>query len=297
MAEEKKALTVSQMGVQRLKLMLSNEETKQRFNEMLGKKSAGFISSIITAARNNKMLAECDPASIISSAAIAASLDLPINANLGLAALVPYREKGGMAQAQFQIMRNGYVNLAIRSGQYKTMNTAEVRAGMIKSRNPISGEIEWNEEWSESGDVVGYVAYTKMLNGFEKYLYMTTEQVKAHATRYSKSYQKGYGPWKDNFSAMAQKTVIKLLLSKWGLLSVDIQNAVQADQATSVVEGEYEYLDSADVIDAEPQVTEAPKEERKTRAHKAVEASHPPSTEAEIEASVQSAVEATPETK
>lgn len=251
-----------------LRLLLSEEKTKERFNELLGKRAPGFISSILSATANNKLLGECEPQSIITAAAMAASLDLPINANLGMAALIPFRE-GGVAKCQFQIMTRGYTALAIRSGQYRLMNTAAVHEGMLKSYNRITGEMEFDPTAEETGKIVGYVAYLKMLNGFEKFLYMTVEQIEAHAKRYSKAYQKGYGPWKDDRDAMSKKTVLKLLLSKWGLLSIEIQHAIQADQATDVIDGEYVYEDAPEIT--EETTPETPRTPKKSRIKEVIE--------------------------
>lgn len=264
----KKALTVEQAGAQRIKFMLSTDDTKRRFQEMLGKKSAGFMSSLITAVSSNKALAECEPSSILSAAAIAASMDLQINPSLGMAAIVPYRDKG-VAVAQFQIMTNGFKQLAIRSAQYRTMHSGPVFEGMMNSYDHVTGEIDWNKEWdgddSDPSKAVGWVAYLKLLNGFEKTLYMTVKKIEAHAKRYSKAYQKGFGPWKDNFPAMAEKTVIKLLLSKWGLLTIDIQQAIQADQARDVIDGQYVYDDAVDVEHRTDEKHEEPKEKEKVK--------------------------------
>jgi len=214
--------------------ILSNESVKKRFDEMLGKKSAGFISSIISATKGNPKLANCEPNSIVSSAVIAATLDLPIQSNLGFAAIVPYTTKvdGQFVDvAQFQIMWRGLVQLAIRSGQYRTINTSEVYEGELVKYSRVTGECEIDESQKKSEKIVGYVAYFKLVTGFEKYLYMSREEVEKHALKYSQTYKKGFGKWKDDFDSMAKKTVLKLLLSKFGILSVDIQNALTFDQS------------------------------------------------------------------
>lgn len=234
-----------------LKGMLSDENIKLRFQEMLGKKAAGFISSILTVTNGNAALQKCDPKTILSAASIAATLDLPINPNLGFAALVPYKTKidGQFVDVcQFQMMQKGFNQLAIRTGQYKSINASEVYDGELKSRNRVTGEIEFDFNNKQSDKVIGYCAYMKLVNGFEKYFYMEYAEIEKHAKRYSKTYAKGFGKWKDDFHAMAMKTVIKLMLSKWGILSVDMQTAVMADQAVvstnDLGENDYTYNDN-----------------------------------------------------
>ena len=238
-----------------LKGMLNAESTRKRFFEILGNKSAGFISSIINVVNGNPALQEANPNTILMSAAIAATLDLPINPNLGFAAIVPYKEKEQLV-AQFQMMWRGFVQLAQRSGQYRTLNTTEVYEGEIKSQNRFTGEIEFDPNGRKSDNIVGYVAYMNLLNGFEKYFYMSKEDCEKHAKRYSKTYQKGYGKWKEDFDAMARKTVLKLLISKYGIMSVDMQKAVEFDQ--TIVQGDINHIEEAtpEYIDNEQQPIE-----------------------------------------
>lgn len=242
----------------RLEFLLKQPNIQERFNQMLGKKAAGFMSSIISAYKANKALSECEPMSVISSAAIAAQLDLPINNNLGFAYIIPYK-----GQAQFQMGYKGFVQLGMRSGQYKTMNVSEVYEGEIVSHNPFTGEMEFKV--SEKRDkVVGYVFYFKLLNGFEKYFYMSKSEVEKHAKRYSKSYQKGEGKWVDLFDEMAKKTVTKLGLSKWGVLSIEMQQAIQSDDGVISEDGNVEYPDAPVV-----EVTAA--QSTSSRLHQAIE--------------------------
>ena len=235
---------------QSLEVLLNKDNIKKRFEEILGKKAAGFMSSIISATKTNQKLRAANPNSILSSAVIAATLDLPINQNLGFAHIVPY---GG--EAQFQMGWKGFVQLAIRTGQYKTMNAAAVYEGEIKEYNRITGEIEFDLKAQKSNKVIGYVAFFRLINGFEKYFYMTLEEVTAHGQRYSKSFSTGN--WKTNFEPMALKTVIKLLLSKYGILSIDMQRAMEADQAVVNARGdgfEFDYKDAPPepVVEATP---------------------------------------------
>ncbi len=231
-----------------LKMMLSNDDIKRRFKEMLGNKAAGFMSSIINVTNNNTMLQECDPQQIIACAAVAASMDLPIDPNLGFSYIVPYREKGGKPKPQFQMGYKGYIQLALRSGQYKNMNAAEIYEGELLGYNRITGDVEFDPEGKTSDTVVGYVSFFRLINGFERYLFMTVDQMRAHAKRYSKSFERPTGPWRTNELEMSLKTVLKLNLSKYGILSIDMQRAVQADQALIHDNGDgefdYEYIDN-----------------------------------------------------
>lgn len=207
-----------------LKALMQTKTMRSRFETVLGTKAAGFMSSIITATSLNKDLATADPMSVISAASVAAALDLPINSSLGFAHIVPY---GG--QAQFQMGWKGFVQLAMRSGQYLTLNLAVVHEGQLKKHDPFTGQMEFDAELKTSNKVIGYVLYFKLLNGYEKYFYMTQAEAEAHGKRYSKSYDSGQ--WKKNFEAMALKTVAKLGLSKYGILSIEMQKAITFDQA------------------------------------------------------------------
>lgn len=243
---------------ERIEQLLGRIDVKKRFDEILGKRAPGFISSIISAVKTNPNLSACDPMSVISSAVIAATLDLPINSNLGFAHIVPYSGK-----AQFQMGWKGFVQLAIRTGQYKTMNAAEVYEGELRSWNRITGEIDIDLTGRKSNKAVGYVAFFRLVNGFEKYVYMTREEVEEHARRYSKSYSNKAGQWSQNFNVMALKTVLKLLLSKYGILSVDMQRALAVDQAviTPTVTGDVMSFDDQPENDKVIPVESLPQEE------------------------------------
>lgn len=251
-----------------VKNLLSNINYKKRFEELLGKKAAGFISSIINIS-NTLALKGCDAESIVKAAVMAASLDLPIDPNLGLAYIVPYNDKNRGKIAQFQLGYKSFIQLSMRSSQYKTISSSEVYEGEIKKYNRITGDIQFNEDFVIQADskVVGYIAYFRLLNGFEKYLYMTVEQLQAHGKKYSQSYKsnkdwvRNSSLWTTNFNAMATKTVLKLLLSKFGILSIEMQKALEADQAiikTDITEEksedgenkeEFEYPDNAQDVE------------------------------------------------
>lgn len=235
--------------------LVRSENVQQRFTEILKDRAGAFTANLAVIVNNSDMLKKCEPLSIVSSAIIAASLDLPIDPNLGFSAIVPYYEKStNTTKAQFQIMYKGFVQLAIRSGQYKTINTCEVYEGEISQVNKLTGEIQFTGQ-KVSDKIIGYVAYFSLTNGFEKSLYMTVQEVETHAKRYSQMYKKGFGVWKDDFDSMAKKTVLKLLLSKYGILSIEMQKAVTFDQAT--IENEQpRYIDNEKQLTSESKFTE-----------------------------------------
>ena len=172
-------------------------------------------------------------------------MDLPVNKELGYAYIVPYGDS-----AQLQIGTKGFVQLAIRSGAYRTINVVEVYAGDIKRRNRLTGEIILEEE-QQSEEVIGYLAYFSLLSGYEKWLYMTVEEIHKHGERFSKTYKFPNGLWKKDFKAMAEKTVLKRLLSKYGILSPHMQRAVMADQSaireTAIQKDKEQPLDAVDL--------------------------------------------------
>lgn len=222
-----------------VKTLFAKDEVKQKFQEMMGKRAASFITSVLQIASQNEMLAKAEPMSIYQSAAVAATLDLPLNNSLGFAYIVPYniKQKDGTWKvvAQFQIGAKGFKQLALRSGQFVTINDTDVREGELKHYNRLTGEIEF--EWIQdvqvrlSKKIIGYASYFKLLNGFEKTYYMTVDELNDHGLRFSQTFKKGFGLWKDDFDGMARKTVIKLNLSKNAPLSVEMQKAVVADQS------------------------------------------------------------------
>lgn len=254
---------MSKNNLPALKNALSNDGIKKRFEEMLGKKSAGFISSIINVVNSNDYLATADPNSIIMSAAVAATLDLPINPNLGFAYIVPYntKQKDGSfkVMAQFQMGYKGFVQLAIRSGQYKSMHVCPIFEGEMKKHDRMTGNVEIDYDSKKSDKITGYVACFSMINGFEKSLYMTKSEVETHGKAYSKSYSSASGRWQHDFNAMAEKTVLKRLLSKYGLLSIELQTAITSDQGViSDFEGnkiDYPDNEEARSFDAHEDVT------------------------------------------
>ncbi len=221
-----------------VKSLLANESVKAKFEAILKDKAAGFTANLAVMVSNSQALAKCDPTTIVSAAVVSASLDLPLDPNLGFAAIVPFGNK-----ATFQIMYKGLIQLAMRSGQYKTINVTEIYDGELITENRLTGEYEFDFTARASDKVIGFAAYFKLINGFEKTIYWPIEQVDKHGKRFSQTYKKGYGLWKDDFDSMAKKTVLKMLISKWGILSIEMQNAVKFDQAV-IREDEPEYVDN-----------------------------------------------------
>lgn len=234
-----------QVQAMTVKSLLSRNDIKQRFFEIMREKSAGYTANLAVIVSNSQELQKCDPISIISCAVISASLDLPLDPNFGQAAIIPFKGVG-----TFQIMTKGFLQLAMRTGQYKTINATEVYEGQLVSENAITGEYEFNSNGKKSDKVIGYAAYFKFINGFEKTVYWSAEQVKKHGLKYSQTFKKGFGKWTDDFDAMAKKTVLKNLLSKWGVLSIEMQKAITFDQSkpsTFTEDAEPEYIDNEHV--------------------------------------------------
>jgi recombination protein RecT len=231
-----------------LKGILAGETTKKRFEEILGQKAPQFMASLTSLVSGSTSFNDVDSNTIVSSALMAATLDLPINASLGFAYIIPYncrQGSGWVKKAQFQMGYKSFIQLALRTGQYQTINATEVYEGELTARNRLTGECNIDESKKTSSKVVGYAAFFKLLNGFQKVLYMTIDEIQAHGKRFSKSYDKEDGLWKKDFHSMAMKTVLKQLLSKYGILSVEMQKAISADQAVVDESGNpTEYPDS-----------------------------------------------------
>ena len=225
-----------------LKSALNAPSVKAKFEEMLGKRTSQFMTSITSVVTNNTLLQKADVNSIIMGSAVAASMDLPLNPNLGYAALVPFNSKDGCF-AQLQIMVKGWTELFLRSGQCQSIICETVYEGQLVKKNKFTGEYVFDEDAKKSDKIIGFMAYFKLTNGFEKYDYMTVEEVKAHAQRFSQTYRKGAGIWKDHFEAMAQKTVLKRLLTKYAPKSIEMQQMAIFDQ--SVIKGSVDRIDEA----------------------------------------------------
>jgi recombination protein RecT len=218
------------------KSLFARDDVKQKFQELLGKRSVSFMTSVLQIVASNKDLARADPNTVYHAAAVAATLDLPINNNLGFAYIIPYEDyKTKIVTAQFQMGYKGFIQLAQRSGQFKSIYASPIFDGQIVSENPLDGfEFDFTKK---GGDVVGYASKFRLLNGFEAVWYMTIEKLQLHALKYSQTYKsqkdwvKAKSLWTTDFDGMAQKTVIKLLLSKFAPLSVEMQRAIISDQA------------------------------------------------------------------
>jgi|ADGO01.1.fsa_nt_gi recombinase, phage RecT family len=225
------------------KELFSREDVKQKFQEMLGKRATSFITSVLQIVASNDLLAKAEPTSVYQAAAVAATLDLPLNNNLGFAYIVPYnhnyRDPDGnwhsKTVAQFQIGYKGFKQLALRSAQFLTLNATDVREGELVKHNRLTGEIEFewieSEEERERARIIGYVSFFRLVNGFSQTFYMSVEDLTKHGKKYSQTFKKDRGLWKDDFHSMALKTVTKLNLSKNAPLSVEMQRAVTVDQS------------------------------------------------------------------
>jgi recombination protein RecT len=201
------------------KITLRSDSVRERFEAILNERAEVFMSSLLSVVAGNDRLQNCDPATILTSAAKAAVLNLPIEPSLGFAYIVPFKN-----DATFIPGYKGYVQLALRTSYYDAINTTEVYEGEQVVENRLTGEIKLNGR--RNGDeVIGFAAYFRLKNGFEKFVYMSVDDVHKHAKRYSKSYGNKSSPWTTNFNDMAKKTVLRQLLSKWGLLSIDMQDA------------------------------------------------------------------------
>lgn len=201
----------------------------KKLNDVLGseKKAASFVSSVISVANGNSRLRNANPMTILGSAMVAATLDLPVVPTLGLAYIVPYK-----GQCQFQLGYKGLIELAERSGQFKNIIDEVVYDGQLIKKNKFTGEYEFDEDAKKSDNIIGYMARMDLTNGFSKTIFWTKEEVEAHAKRFSQAYRgSGDSPWKSDFDAMARKTVLKSLFAKYAPKSVAIQQAIKFDQA------------------------------------------------------------------
>ena len=224
------------------KQFFQREDVKSKFSELLGTRTNQFMTSLLSIVNNNNYLKNASPESIYTSAMMAAALDLPINPNLGFAYIIPYGN-----QAQFQVSYRGLIQLCLRSGQFKTISVTPVYEGQLIENNPLTGyKFDFNVKISDK--VIGYCSYFSLINGFEKSLYMTVDEITAHGKKYSKTF--GSGVWKTDYNAMAQKTCLKLLLSKYAPMSIEMQKAIIADQAVikNVEDMEVEYVDNGQDI-------------------------------------------------
>ena len=237
---------------------LAQDAMKKKINEMVGgEKGQQFVTSIISAVSTNPQLAECDNASIVSAALLGQALNLSPSPQLGQFYLVPFNDnKRGCKVAQFQIGYKGYIQLAIRSGQYKKLNVLAIKEGELIKYDPLDEDIEVklieNEEEREKAETIGYYAMFEYLNGFRKTIYWSKQRMEAHALKYSMGYRakKGYTFWEKDFDGMAYKTMLRQLISKWGIMSIDLtmQKALESDMAVINDNGTYDYVDNNEMV-------------------------------------------------
>lgn len=290
---------------------LAQDAMKRKINEMVGgEKGQQFITAIISAVSTNPRLAECDHSSIVSAALLGQSLNLTPSPQLGQYYLVPFNdEKRGCKVAQFQLGYKGYIQLAIRSGYYKKINVIAIKEGELVKYDPLAEEIEVNliedDEIREQAETIGYFAMFEYQNGFRKTLYWSKKKMLSHANKYSQAFnansyidlQNGKIPqsdlwkyssfWYKDFDGMAYKTMLRQLISKWGIMSIDMQEAYTKDMATIGENGDYEYVDNIEISSEEQEIAEKIETEKKTtktRKSKEVEESKEEVTEKSEEA-------------
>lgn len=249
---EVKNSLVNKEQKQTFSAFLATDAMKKKINEMVGGKDGQqFVTAIISAVSTNPQLAECENSSIVSAALLGQALKLSPSPQLGQYYIVPFNNSDrGCKVAQFQLGYKGYIQLAIRSGQYKKINVLAIKEGELIEYDPLNEEIKVNliedEELREQAETIGYYAMFEYMNGFRKTLYWTKQKMEAHALKYSKGYKakKGYTFWEKDFDGMAYKTMLRQLISKWGIMSVDMQTAMEKDMAVIKENGDYEYIDN-----------------------------------------------------
>ena len=234
---------------------LTADAVKEQINKVVGSKNGTrFISSIVSAVNNNTMLQECTNSSILSGALLGESLNLSPSPQLGQYYLVPFKDKNkGTTLAQFVLGYKGYLQLAIRSGQYKKINVLSIKEGELVRYDPLNEEIEVNliedEEEREKAPTIGYYAMFEYVNGFKKAMYWSKAKMEAHAIKYSAGYaadkRKGnqYTFSSKDFDGMAYKTMLRQLISKWGIMSIDLVTAIDADMAIVNEDGSKSYVE------------------------------------------------------
>lgn len=235
---------------------LTADAVKEQINKVVGSKNGTrFISSIVSAVNNNTMLQECTNSSILSGALLGESLNLSPSPQLGQYYLVPFKDKNkGITLAQFVLGYKGYLQLAIRSGQYKKINVLAIKEGELVQYDPLNEEIEVNliddEEEREKAPTIGYYAMFEYTNGFKKAMYWSKAKMEAHALKYSAGYvadkRKGnqYTFWSKDFDGMAYKTMLRQLISKWGIMSIDLVTAIDSDMAVINSDGSKSYVET-----------------------------------------------------
>ena len=240
-----------QTGLQKFNAMLENTRTQEYLTNVLGEKKQTFVSNMVALVSSNKALSECDPSTIMFSCLKATALSLPLDPSLGLAWVLPYKDnKNNTTVATFQLGAKAYIQLALRTAQYRKINVRDVREGEIVGEDFVSGEMQFKKLGKDRSNapIIGYVAMFELINGFSKQLYMSVEELDAHAKRFSQTYRKGYGLWSDKEMrpAMMEKTILKRLLSKYGVLSVEMEQAIKSDSAVLGENDAVRYIDNED---------------------------------------------------
>lgn len=260
--EESKALA---RPIDKLKHILAAQSVKEQFEAVLKENAGAFVASIIDLYNTDRTLQMCDPKNVVMEALKAASLKLPINKQLGFAWIVPYRDgKTGQYIPTFQLGYKGYIQLCMRTGAYRYINADVVYEGELVKHDKLTGEIEIDPTKRTSDKKIGYFAFIETLNGFRKTLHMTVDEVTKHAQQYSKSYSSKNSVWATDFDAMALKTCLRLLLSKYGVMSVEMQRAYIEDSsdivqlADGAIEGTGEIFEGEviEVTESKEEVTE-----------------------------------------
>lgn len=248
---------------------LTNDAVKNQINNIVGKDGSKFVSAIVSAVQVNPSLQECTNQSILSAALLGESLKLSPSPQLGQYYLVPFNDKDRGKVAQFQLGYKGYIQLAIRSGQYKKLNVLAIKEGELVRFDPLNEEIEVklieDEEAREEAKTIGYYAMFEYTNGFRKAIYWSKKKMEAHATKYSRGYaaHKGYTFWEKDFDGMAYKTMLRQLISKWGIMSIEMVTAMDSDMAVINEDGTRNYVDTEEAVVAEQEVVEEKKHEAK----------------------------------
>lgn len=238
--------------IDKLKNILAAQSVQEQFQSVLKENAGAFVASIIDLYNTDRTLQMCDPKNVVMEALKAASLKLPINKQLGFAWIVPYRDsKTGQYIPTFQLGYKGYIQLCMRTGAYRYINADVVYEGELVKNDKLTGEIEIDPEQRTSNKKIGYFAFIETLNGFRKTLYMTVDEVTKHAQQYSKSYSSKNSVWATDFDAMALKTCLRLLLSKYGIMSVEMQQAYIEDSADTVSFADEAIEADVDVFEAE----------------------------------------------
>lgn len=248
-------------NLQKFNQTIADNRTQDYLQKVLGERKNSFVNNITAIVSSNVNLQECEPISLIYAGIKATALDLPLDQNLGFAYVLPYKNtKLNKTDAQFQLGYKGFKQLAIRTGQYRFINSGDVRTGEIERHDYLTGQIVFNFEQDyekrQKLEVVGYFSYIELNNGFQSTFYMTKKEVEAHGKRFSQTFKKGFGMWVDDFNSMALKTVTKLNLSKNGVLSVELREAAKFDQSIIVKNEATEELEPIFVDNTEKSIEE-----------------------------------------